>query len=232
MEPFRLDDLVIDPVAGTATRDVEPVALSDLSVRVLVALAEAFPEPLDRDALAEKAWGQAHVSEQTLMQRITMIRRELGDDRARPRYVRTVRGKGYALAVSPDQLPAHTGDAPPPPRRRWRRLVVGFLLFLALLAAALYATRQATIEPVLYDARRQSLRIDGHGATFLPPIRAEAAGHDLLIVGLPEQEEVLVHPEARNILCALARGEGIYTTSPPEELRDWLAELTSSCPSN
>jgi DNA-binding winged helix-turn-helix (wHTH) protein/Flp pilus assembly protein TadD len=95
----RLADLVIEPDAGRVTRDGAPIALPELSFAVLRALMEAAPEPADADRLAARAWGLAHVSEDTITQRVTLLRKALGDDPKTPRYVKTVRGQGYALAA-------------------------------------------------------------------------------------------------------------------------------------
>lgn len=99
--PVRILDLHLDPAARRVVRAGEILVLNDLSFDLLCALADAHPAPLGPSELARRVWHQDHVSEDTLAQRIAMLRRALGDDARQPRYVRTVRNRGYALVPAP-----------------------------------------------------------------------------------------------------------------------------------
>lgn len=93
---FALADLVIDLEEGSVTRAGERVQLTDLSFRLLAKLAENAPHPVDSAGLAVGVWGTPHVSDETVAQRVKLLRRALDDDPKAPRYIRTVRGAGYA----------------------------------------------------------------------------------------------------------------------------------------
>lgn len=99
--PVRLLDLDIDTTTGAVRRGRDRLDLPELSRQVLLCLLRHAPQPVSATTLAAEAWQMAHVSDDTITQRIALLRRALGDDPKSPRYVRTVRGAGYALAVAP-----------------------------------------------------------------------------------------------------------------------------------
>jgi DNA-binding winged helix-turn-helix (wHTH) protein len=111
-------DVTIDTEAQRVTQAGAPVDLSGLSVDLLAALAKAAPEPVSNAELAELVWGRAHVTDHTIAQRVAMVRRALGDDRDDPKYVRTLRGRGYAF-VQPSSAAPQTG--PSAAGRGWMR---------------------------------------------------------------------------------------------------------------
>lgn len=132
--PVRILDLYLDPATRRVSRAGEPLALNDLCFDLLLALNEAHPEPLGAAELARRVWHQDHVSEDTLAQRIAMLRRALGDDARQPRYVRTVRNRGYALIPVPEPVTARR--APGPRRIVWTGGVAAALTTAVITAAA------------------------------------------------------------------------------------------------
>jgi hypothetical protein len=64
-----------------------------------------------RHELLERVWSDEHVSDQTLSQRVLLLRRALGDDAQRPVYVAGERGFGYRL-LGPVQRLASDGSGP------------------------------------------------------------------------------------------------------------------------
>ena len=52
---------------------------------------------MNADVLAEKVWGRHFVSPENVAQRVMLLRQSLADDADRPRYIETVRNKGYRL---------------------------------------------------------------------------------------------------------------------------------------
>ncbi|MFP4105576.1 MAG: response regulator transcription factor [Phycisphaerae bacterium] len=77
--------------------DGEPVSLTLTEFRLLVAIVAAKGRVLTRDQLITKAMGvDAVVTDRTIDVHLTALRRKLGGAR---KYIRTVRGVGYQLAV-------------------------------------------------------------------------------------------------------------------------------------
>ena len=93
---LKSGDLRIDLERRIVWRGNMPLEISDLSFDLLVALARQPGRAMDMDAMARQVWNQASVSEETIAQRVALLRKALGDEARQPRYVRTVRNSGYA----------------------------------------------------------------------------------------------------------------------------------------
>ncbi|BDW99344.1 winged helix-turn-helix domain-containing protein [Maricaulis maris] len=101
---FCLDDLEVDTRARQVWRANARLDVPDLSFDLLVALAGCHPDPMDTGEMARTIWHVDHVSEDTITQRVALLRRSLGDEARHPRYVRTVRHRGYALVPAPESV--------------------------------------------------------------------------------------------------------------------------------
>ena len=104
---FRLGDLEIDLERESVRRDAEMLELPELSFRLLAALLRRAPERVDKDELIRAVWDEVVVSDETLAQRVRLLRQALGDDGQSPRYVAAVRGRGYRVIS-----PVETLDSP------------------------------------------------------------------------------------------------------------------------
>jgi TolB-like protein/DNA-binding winged helix-turn-helix (wHTH) protein/Tfp pilus assembly protein PilF len=120
---LRLRDIEIDLASGTVWRDGNIIDLPDLSYRLLATLVERAPAMISKDDLINSVWGEVVVSDETLMQRVKLLRQALGDDSQNPRYIASVRGRGYRLA-------APVGETGTPPRRWLVGAVIGVLLII------------------------------------------------------------------------------------------------------
>ncbi len=132
---YRLDDLTIDVPRQRVERDGVALDIGGLSFRLLHYLLEQGPRVVGFDELIERVWAPAVVNEETVTQRVRLLRQSLGDDGRHPRYLRSVRGQGYQLCVAPQPLP----DAPPQarPRHRHRAWIAAVAAVAGLTAAAL-----------------------------------------------------------------------------------------------
>jgi DNA-binding winged helix-turn-helix (wHTH) protein len=111
-ERFRIADLTLDVEAVAVTReDGRALQLPGLSFDLLVALARRAPAVVSPDELVATVWGGIAVSDETLTQRVALLRRSLGDDAKSPRYVRAVRGRGYQLVPPVVALPEAEAEA-------------------------------------------------------------------------------------------------------------------------
>jgi TolB-like protein/DNA-binding winged helix-turn-helix (wHTH) protein/Tfp pilus assembly protein PilF len=94
---YQLLDLQLDLAVQTVKRDGEAIVLPDLSFRLLAALVRCAPETIGKDELVREVWGEVVVSDETLSQRVRLLRQALGEDAQDPRYISAVRGRGYRL---------------------------------------------------------------------------------------------------------------------------------------
>jgi len=88
-----------DVERGELTVDDRPVRLTTIEVQLLKALAERPGEPLSRDDLIERTGAGTDVGGggRAVDVQVTRLRRKIETDPKLPRYLQTVRGKGYVL---------------------------------------------------------------------------------------------------------------------------------------
>jgi DNA-binding response OmpR family regulator len=97
-EMRRLEGLTIDEGRREVTRDGEAVTLTALEFDLLAALASAPGRVFTRGQLLDRVWGWDHFGDERVVDvHIRKLRRALGDDAGKPRFVATVRGVGYKL---------------------------------------------------------------------------------------------------------------------------------------
>jgi TolB-like protein len=87
----------VDAGAGVVTRRGRTLALSPLTFDLLLALIRHAPQPVRRQELLETVWQNEFVNDDSVWQRVRLLREALGDTAERPRYVTSVRGWGYKL---------------------------------------------------------------------------------------------------------------------------------------
>lgn len=92
---YQIDDLILDTHLGTLRRGDEEIALPQLSYLLLCELVEQAPAIISQDELMNRVWGEQIVSDETLKQRIKLLRQALNDTPQAPRYIESVRGRGY-----------------------------------------------------------------------------------------------------------------------------------------
>lgn len=103
---YRLDDLVVDTRRRRVRRGVAELDVSGLSFDLLAFLLCQGDRVVSFDDLLAAVWAPAVVGEETVTQRVKLLRQALGDDGRRPRYLRSVRGRGYQLCSVPRRVEA------------------------------------------------------------------------------------------------------------------------------
>jgi DNA-binding winged helix-turn-helix (wHTH) protein/TolB-like protein len=100
---LRIDDWVLDPALGQISRCEQVVRLEARTLRLLQELAEHPGEVVSIDQLLDRVWAGVIVTPDSVYQAVAALRRLLGDDPKRPRYIATVPRLGYRLVapVSP-----------------------------------------------------------------------------------------------------------------------------------
>ena len=91
---ISLGGRLFDPARGELVGADLPIRLTDAETRLLAALAARANIAVDRDVLAGDASDGAG---RAVDIQVTRLRRKIEDDPANPRYLRTVRGRGYML---------------------------------------------------------------------------------------------------------------------------------------
>ncbi|MDA8017959.1 MAG: winged helix-turn-helix domain-containing protein [Thermoanaerobaculia bacterium] len=154
--PFRVGNWIVDPTsrelrpsadAEAASGEVQRLGHKPLTV--LQCLAAAPGQVVTKDELIGEVWNGAATTDDAVMAVVYELRKALGDDARAPRYVETIRQRGYRLVAQVRSTP--DGDAEQsaqdlgggaraagPPRRK-RRVAIwgaGFLVVALLLILA------------------------------------------------------------------------------------------------
>ena len=130
---YRIDDLILDQGQRRVFRNDDAIDLPKLSFDLLVALADSAPNVVTIDELAKAVWGEVVVSDETVTQRVKMLRDALDVDGDKQRYVETVRATGYRLRSAVQPVGAAQAD-----RGISRTLVVFGVAVIAVLVAVYY----------------------------------------------------------------------------------------------
>lgn len=115
---FRFGPFLLDPADRRLTRDGAPVELNARYLDALALLVRERGKLVSKDRFLDEVWRGVPVTDEALTQCIRTIRRQLGDDAARPRFIETVPKHGYRfIAPVESSGPEAPGSAPssPPP---------------------------------------------------------------------------------------------------------------------
>src|SRR5882762_8794494 len=162
--PFR-----IDLSAKRLWRDDAVVPLTARAFDTLVVLVKNHNHVVTKDELIRAVWPDSFVSDDSLVQNVSALRRALGDDPNQAQYIVTVARHGYRFIAAVERNPgSNAGHVEPASPRaaavtargrfRWisREFVTGFVLgFLVLethglLVDAPTQATKAAIVPILF----------------------------------------------------------------------------------
>jgi two-component system phosphate regulon response regulator OmpR len=94
--PVRLGEAEFDPARGELRNTAGPIRLTGGEIALLTALARKPNEILSREEIAE-ALGMEEPGERAIDVQVTRLRRKIERDSREPRFLHTVRGRGYVL---------------------------------------------------------------------------------------------------------------------------------------
>ena len=112
---FRFDSFYLDAQNRQLYRDGELLALNSKYFDVLLLLVSRNGQLVEKRRIFEEVWQGVFVTDAALTQCIKDIRKQLGDDAARPRFIKTVPRHGYIFignAVEAEQNAARSTVAP------------------------------------------------------------------------------------------------------------------------
>jgi DNA-binding winged helix-turn-helix (wHTH) protein len=100
---YRFDPFVLDLADRRLRRDGAPVELNARYLDALALLVREQGTLVTKDRFLDEVWSGVPVTDEALTQCIKTLRRQLGDDAARPRFIETVPKHGYRFiaAVEP-----------------------------------------------------------------------------------------------------------------------------------
>ena len=101
---YYLDDLKIDTIKKKVWRSQQNLKVNGLNFRFLAFMLSKGTEIVTFDELIEGVWSPTIVTEDTVIQRVRLLRNALDEDRNDPQYIRSVRGQGYQLIAKPKTI--------------------------------------------------------------------------------------------------------------------------------
>jgi DNA-binding winged helix-turn-helix (wHTH) protein len=107
---FRFGEFELDDEAGRLTQAGEPVALPARHLGVLAALLARPGQIVSKDALVEAAWRDVAVTDNSLEQAISALRRTLRSPEAPDSPIETVPRQGYRFAGEVQRIAARASD--------------------------------------------------------------------------------------------------------------------------
>lgn len=137
--PRRFDDFVLDPTDRRLSRDGVTVELSGRYLDALILLTAEPNRLVSKDRFMAEVWKGVPVTDEALTQCIRSLRRALGDDAARPRFIETTPRHGYRFVAkvepvgagpvptapqTPTAAPAPSSSPEASPQPDWRRFRV------------------------------------------------------------------------------------------------------------
>lgn len=138
---YRVGGLSIDLGTCAAVYKDKTIELPRLSFDLLVTLIRHAPNVVTFDTLIEEVWDGRVVAEETVTQRVKLLRDALTDAGYTSQLVTTVRGRGYRLATPVEY--EEVGDVSPPAMQP-RNIVVVASLAVLVVAAGIYAWLQSS----------------------------------------------------------------------------------------
>jgi DNA-binding winged helix-turn-helix (wHTH) protein len=107
---YTFDNIIVDAVARRVTRGGEVVAIPDRHIGVLLQLLAQAGSLVSKDQLIESAWEGLAVTDNSLEQAISGLRRVLGDAPDGGPYIQTVPRQGYRFTGSVTRTTARASD--------------------------------------------------------------------------------------------------------------------------
>ncbi len=146
------------------------IVLTGKAADTLVALIRHRDRVVEKDELMKLVWPDAFVSDDSLTQNISMLRKALGDDSSQPQFIATIPRRGYrfigTLEEAAEPVPVQAPESPVPlptaptpatdtAKRAWRPLV-----WAAGVAAVLLLVLVKTMDAPNAVLARRAIRFD------------------------------------------------------------------------
>jgi eukaryotic-like serine/threonine-protein kinase len=147
-ELYEFGPFLLDPAKRILLRDNHPVPLQLKAFETLLVLVRNGEQVVLKQELMQAVWPDTFVEEGNLTQSIFVLRKTLGSMNGEQRYIETIPGRGYRLAVkvriiSEDASPAETiaPDTAAPMRKEmlpWAWIAVAAVAAAAVIGGAWY----------------------------------------------------------------------------------------------
>jgi DNA-binding winged helix-turn-helix (wHTH) protein/TolB-like protein len=153
---FRFDDFMVDPEIWRLSRDGQEIHLEPVVLKLLIYLIANRDRLVTRDELMDTVWGDTVITESALTKAVARLRKALGDDSARHRYLETVRTQGYRFVAEVEEIQREDGTELQARNTRVttvrHALVAGAITIVTLVALVVFWLREPQHEAVQGEA--------------------------------------------------------------------------------
>ena len=117
-EPFLVGEWLVEPSLNRLSRGEVTIQLELKAMDVLLCLVEHAGDLVSKHILLDSVWQTEFVSDNTLTNRIAQLRGAFGDDAQNPRYIETIRKRGYRLIAEVGAVAMAADSTPSLPKAR------------------------------------------------------------------------------------------------------------------
>ena len=101
---FVFEEFVLDPEDRQLRRGADPVELNGRYFDALALLVREAGKLVSKDRFLDEVWRGVPVTDEALTQCVRTLRRQLGDDAVKPRFIETVPKHGYRFIAPVDRI--------------------------------------------------------------------------------------------------------------------------------
>lgn len=162
---YKFEGFCLDARNHTLRREEsnEAIHLPNKAIELLLLLVRNPGRTLSKDEILEAIWSDSIVEESNLSQTIFVLRKGLGDDTKKPRYILTIPGRGYQFIaevtggrfeddaildesfLSPGSDSASDRRSPPFPIKRLAAFAAAAVVFVSLSAGFYWYSRRTDV---------------------------------------------------------------------------------------
>ena len=141
---FYLNEFCVDATKRTLSTDTRTTQLEPKVMQLLLFFCCHQGEVVSRQQILDEIWPSVIITDNTLSQFITKLRKHLHDDAKTPVYIQTIPKKGYLFKATVIIKPLRQNNSENIKSNRKRRQL-GYALLLLLFIAAIYIFRDLPI---------------------------------------------------------------------------------------
>ena len=227
---YRFDGVEIDLLRGCVSIGGRELHLRQQALSVLIYLIERRDRLVKKSELFEAVWPGTSVTDDALVQCIKEIRRSLGDETRRPRYVKTVPKVGYRFIGNLEEIPPPVDTAAADSKKGvsptsllsvsvFRMLLAGIILLLLTIVGVYLVWAPGSPE------ENTASSLAGRKTVALLPFENLSSNKevewlrkglpDMLSAGLSDQENLLViNPESIKQISAGSNATDSFFSRP------------------
>jgi DNA-binding winged helix-turn-helix (wHTH) protein len=107
---FHFESFELDPADRQLKRDGVPIEINARYLDALALLVGEAGRLVSKDRFMDEVWRGVPVTDEALTQCVRMLRRQLGDEAGRPRFIETVPKHGYRFIAPVEWIGGEAGD--------------------------------------------------------------------------------------------------------------------------